>query len=423
MIDRLRFYIKALFALILVSIFCFIRLERENVRRIYNDKTGVLNAKIDEIVSADASQTTERIGDFLRARAGGDGFEEIAIFTSPDILPIGARQKATSADERLGNLVSGRFVAMGEIEQSPARVRDGRHIAHSVAGRRLPSADLYMSVALTSSTFEETFLWIMLIVDTFVAALLYALFSRLKAVSEELAREREQMREQALLLEVKGYNYAVLHNEISNYLYPLECNIIQLENKLSDADGIVKNNITQAKRLLNFIKNKIRILLAYNDYHQNMDILNLETEESLADFMVEYEKLVFGCEISIDEHFKNFSDRITPEQRGALKLVLTEAVSNAIKHGNASYITIRVESKDTEATLEIEDDGVGFPEQPVNTESNPEQWNVIKKCDHYGLNILQSQCKGIDAEPNIFSPRPDGKNGSMIRIKIVNVQA
>jgi signal transduction histidine kinase len=46
--------------------------------------------------------------------------------------------------------------------------------------------------------------------------------------------------------------------------------------------------------------------------------------------------------------------------------ITQESISNAIRHGKAAHIVIRLDSRDNVVTLTISDDGVGFPEQGRN---------------------------------------------------------
>jgi len=46
--------------------------------------------------------------------------------------------------------------------------------------------------------------------------------------------------------------------------------------------------------------------------------------------------------------------------------IAQEAVNNAIRHGKSQNIVIRLSGKNGTAVLSIQDDGEGFPRQPVN---------------------------------------------------------
>jgi len=46
--------------------------------------------------------------------------------------------------------------------------------------------------------------------------------------------------------------------------------------------------------------------------------------------------------------------------------IAQEAVANALRHGKPSHILIRLEGDDRSLTLRVQDDGIGFPEEPVD---------------------------------------------------------
>ena len=47
--------------------------------------------------------------------------------------------------------------------------------------------------------------------------------------------------------------------------------------------------------------------------------------------------------------------------------IAREAVTNALKHAQARNITIRLDGDEQSVTLRVQDDGVGFPEPPIDT--------------------------------------------------------
>ena len=66
----------------------------------------------------------------------------------------------------------------------------------------------------------------------------------------------------------------------------------------------------------------------------------------------------FRCEKPLNVHDANMATH--------LYRIAQEAVNNAIRHGKAKNIIIRLSSKGGAGTLSIQDDGEGFPEQPAN---------------------------------------------------------
>lgn len=75
--------------------------------------------------------------------------------------------------------------------------------------------------------------------------------------------------------------------------------------------------------------------------------------------------------------------------------IAQEAVSNAVKHGRASNITITLESSEDDLVLTIEDDGIGFPE-------------VLSDKRGMGVDIMGYRARVINARLEIESLDNDG---------------
>ena len=74
-------------------------------------------------------------------------------------------------------------------------------------------------------------------------------------------------------------------------------------------------------------------------------------------YMEEVERL---NEVSIDIDLDEQADYIAIAQKIALYRVICEAVNNAIKHGQARNIDVRLKLTDNSIELTVEDDGSGF---------------------------------------------------------------
>ena len=73
--------------------------------------------------------------------------------------------------------------------------------------------------------------------------------------------------------------------------------------------------------------------------------------------------------------------------------IAQEAVTNALRHGKASHITLRLLEDANTLTLQIEDDGVGFPPEPMAGEG------MGLKIMHYRASLFNSQLTVGPAEP------------------------
>jgi signal transduction histidine kinase len=82
--------------------------------------------------------------------------------------------------------------------------------------------------------------------------------------------------------------------------------------------------------------------------------------------------------------------------------IAQEAATNAAKHAAAEQVDIRVTVKDSELTLAIADDGVGFPDNPLNSKG-------------LGLRLMRHGAALIGGTFNI---RRNGRRGTIATCKV-----
>jgi PAS domain S-box-containing protein len=73
--------------------------------------------------------------------------------------------------------------------------------------------------------------------------------------------------------------------------------------------------------------------------------------------------------------------------------IAQEATANALRHGQPQHIMISLESDDQSLSLRIEDDGVGFPEEPVDTTG------MGLKIMHYRAGLVNARLAVERADP------------------------
>ncbi|WP_146110048.1 sensor histidine kinase [Salinibacter sp. 10B] len=80
--------------------------------------------------------------------------------------------------------------------------------------------------------------------------------------------------------------------------------------------------------------------------------------------------------------------------------VAQEAMNNAVQHGNANHIRVRLQCVDDTVELDVEDDGVGF--------TPPDDWHTLADQDHYGLLGMQERAEAIGADLDISAAPGEG---------------
>lgn len=74
----------------------------------------------------------------------------------------------------------------------------------------------------------------------------------------------------------------------------------------------------------------------------------------------------------------------TPATFESIGLIVNEAVSNAVRHAQASHLEIRVFEADTIFCIEIEDDGKGFDVESIREHSGLGLRNMMRRAQLYG---------------------------------------
>ena len=95
---------------------------------------------------------------------------------------------------------------------------------------------------------------------------------------------------------------------------------------------------------------------------------------------------------------------LSPDVEQCIYRITQETLENVVQHANASKLLVQLEVKETEITLSIEDNGLGF-----NLGHNPES-------GHYGLAGMRERAQLTGAELNLSS-RPNQGTHIQLRIK------
>ncbi len=90
--------------------------------------------------------------------------------------------------------------------------------------------------------------------------------------------------------------------------------------------------------------------------------------------------------------------------------IIQEACQNAAKHSNSQYIKVEVHYLPKSLLLKIEDNGIGFEHNQVESEE--------EKCEHFGLSIMQERAQLMNTHLNIESSKD---KGTVISVEIPEV--
>lgn len=104
----------------------------------------------------------------------------------------------------------------------------------------------------------------------------------------------------------------------------------------------------------------------------------------------------------------DFLSRLNNQSKGEILFILKEALSNIVRHSNATDVAVRITDVADEMFFSISDNGIGFIENDVNTKEN-------KQNNHYGLDNIVHRVQKLKGSVNFIN-----NGGTTIAIKIKN---
>jgi signal transduction histidine kinase len=171
--------------------------------------------------------------------------------------------------------------------------------------------------------------------------------------AEEDAQLRQQLLDQSFEEKIRlGRN---LHDGIIQSLYALGLTIESVRGLLKDDIAEADRRLEQTRKNLN---NTIRDVRAYIT---GLTPTNLRRASFRHAVTAQLTELTAGqpaeFDVKIDD---DAAALLTPEQSLETLQIAREAVSNALRHGHASHITVRVHQSEREICLLVQDNGRGF---------------------------------------------------------------
>ena len=169
---------------------------------------------------------------------------------------------------------------------------------------------------------------------------------RLRYLSSQLITAQETERKRISL---------ELHDEMGQVLTAISINLRSMGRELPlNLDPLIKEKLAETQSLLEQASEQIRELSHYLRPSMLDDLGLLPT---LRWYLDGYKKRT-----DLDVKYKpiNFEERPNPEVEIVIYRVVQEALNNIAKHAQASRVLVRLERKEKEVAISIEDDGKGF---------------------------------------------------------------
>jgi len=134
-----------------------------------------------------------------------------------------------------------------------------------------------------------------------------------------------------------------------------------------------------------------------------LETMRPETTQTLTNLLLEYaRKLSLRAQFKLDFKTKGKPVLLSEEAQSATFYAFEELLSNVEKHARATNVIIRADWSQSELTLDISDNGVGFDPQQVNSDQ------------HFGLEILNERMARVKGHVTLITSENTGTVASIL---------
>lgn len=190
-----------------------------------------------------------------------------------------------------------------------------------------------------------------------------------------------------------------LHDSIAQALAYMKIQSSLLQPMLTDPGRRpeAERTLADLREGINAAYRQLRELLATFRLRMQGDFLELlrhtvEEFSSRSGLPIHLEDRLAGCQLS-------------PNQEIHTLQIIREALSNALRHAQATDVWVRIDYVDDMVTVRVEDNGVGLVQPQVRGGL------------HYGLGIMRERAAGLQGEIDI-TPRPQGGTQVKLRFRV-----
>jgi two-component system, chemotaxis family, sensor kinase Cph1 len=155
-----------------------------------------------------------------------------------------------------------------------------------------------------------------------------------------------------------------LHDSLGQLLTIMQMDLDDVARRSSSVEQ-VRLGVTRLKQLAASVGHEIN-RLASEIRPTSLDDLGLQT--AMQQFLEEWSE---RSGLALDLHLMLDNRRLSPEVETTLYRVLQEAITNVVKHAEATKVGIILEANDKEVRLIVEDNGKGFDWEEVEVEASP----------------------------------------------------
>jgi signal transduction histidine kinase len=219
---------------------------------------------------------------------------------------------------------------------------------------------------------------------------------RTEELRSTMARLNDETRNAATLAErnrLAGEIHDSLQQGLSGLMLQLDATL-----KLPDLAPDVRSRLTVARKMVSFTRHEVQQAV------WNLESPLLENAE-LTEALKKMAGLISTGAPRIEIKSSGSSTDVSSTTKHELLRIAQEAMTNAVRHGNARKIFVHLESSATSLSLEIFDDGCGFVPEEVFADG----------FGHFGLRGLRARASKINADLQIISAP---NRGTTVRLVI-----
>ena len=233
-------------------------------------------------------------------------------------------------------------------------------IAYAIFGGLIPPpVPFFPGNILNTVTFEQVTGVPTDIVQSIIGVVLaYTFIRALEIFDVETARHIEAMEQQQILAAERDRIARDLHDGVIQKVYTAGL-LIDSAQKQAAPESAIADRLATAVAVLND---------AIGDLRRNIgELRTVTTSESLAlalRHLAEDPRFQSMVDVTLDLDLPE-SDRLSPDRTEHVLAIVTEALSNVVRHARARQVALHAERIDGRLHLSIQDDGIGLPTDAI----------------------------------------------------------
>lgn len=224
--------------------------------------------------------------------------------------------------------------------------------------------------------------YILIVSILLVLLISYLLYNRYKLKQKALLHaellHQQELRAKAIIDAEEKERIRIardLHDGVGQTLSAAKLNLSSLESKLQLTEMETQSAL---KNAIDLVDDSVKEVRAVSHSMMPNALLKAGLVAAVREFI---NKLSTIEQLKIDLEITGLNERLEQSTETVLFRVLQEIVSNIIKHAKANQITIQIVKHETELTIMIEDNGVGFDTKKMNEFSGIGLKNITSRIE------------------------------------------